>query len=115
MPDFDAFYEGLRTSAQLPTTSQPTPGDFLAVYEPLVADLAEREKARKAGATEQESQLGSLLGFFRERGMKVQGVDPAVDIARRATEKGIETIADFFTDKVGEDRGFPVVAPPPPR
>lgn len=48
------------------------------------------------------SNDGSLLGFFRERGMKVQGVDPAVDIARRATEKGIETIADFFTDKVGD-------------
>ena len=39
------------------------------------------------------SNDGSLLGFFRERGMKVQGVDPAVDIAGRATEKGIETIA----------------------
>jgi DegV family protein with EDD domain len=36
MPDFDAFYEGLRSSAQLPTTSQPSIGDFLAVYEPLV-------------------------------------------------------------------------------
>ena len=38
MPDFDAFYERLRSSAQLPTTSQPSIGDFLAVYEPLVQD-----------------------------------------------------------------------------
>ena len=38
MPDFDAFYEGLRTSAQLPTTSQPSIGDFLAVYQPLVEE-----------------------------------------------------------------------------
>src|SRR4051794_31443173 len=38
MPDFDAFYESLRTSAQLPTTSQPSIGDFLAVYEPLVEE-----------------------------------------------------------------------------
>jgi DegV family protein with EDD domain len=38
MPDFDAFYERLRSSAQLPTTSQPSIGDFLAVYEPLVED-----------------------------------------------------------------------------
>lgn len=37
MPDFEAFYDGLRTSAELPTTSQPSVGDFLAVYEPLVA------------------------------------------------------------------------------
>jgi fatty acid kinase fatty acid binding subunit len=29
------FYERLQTSAALPTTSQPTPGDFLAVYEEL--------------------------------------------------------------------------------
>src|SRR3954449_4911656 len=38
MPDFDAFYETLRTSAQLPTTSQPSIGDFLTVYEPLVEE-----------------------------------------------------------------------------
>jgi len=37
MPDFDAFYEQLRTLDQLPTTSQPSIGDFLEVYEPLAA------------------------------------------------------------------------------
>ena len=31
----DRFYERLQTEAQLPTTSQPTPGDFLATYEEL--------------------------------------------------------------------------------
>jgi DegV family protein with EDD domain len=31
------FYERLRTAAELPTTSQPTPADFLAVYEELSA------------------------------------------------------------------------------
>jgi DegV family protein with EDD domain len=31
----DAFYERLRTAPVLPTTSQPTPQDFLAVYEEL--------------------------------------------------------------------------------
>ena len=36
MPDFDAFYERLRTAPELPTTSQPSIGDFLAVYEPLL-------------------------------------------------------------------------------
>ena len=35
--DLRGFYDGLRTAATLPTTSQPSIGDFLAVYEPLVA------------------------------------------------------------------------------
>ncbi len=35
--DLDAFYARLRASDALPTTSQPSVGDFLAVYEPLVA------------------------------------------------------------------------------
>ena len=33
--DLDAFYDGLRSAASMPTTSQPSIGDFLAVYEPL--------------------------------------------------------------------------------
>jgi DegV family protein with EDD domain len=36
--DLAAFYERLRTAASLPTTSQPSIGDFLAVYEPFVRD-----------------------------------------------------------------------------
>jgi DegV family protein with EDD domain len=35
--DLDAFYDGLRDQSDLPSTSQPSPGDFLAVYEPLLA------------------------------------------------------------------------------
>ncbi|MDX6508624.1 MAG: fatty acid kinase fatty acid binding subunit [Gaiellaceae bacterium] len=31
----EAFYARLRTADELPTTSQPTPGDFLAAYEQL--------------------------------------------------------------------------------
>jgi len=33
----ERFYERLQTAPELPTTSQPTPGDFLAVYEELAA------------------------------------------------------------------------------
>jgi fatty acid-binding protein DegV len=35
--DPDAFYARLRDAHETPTTSQPTPGDFLAVYEELAA------------------------------------------------------------------------------
>ena len=34
--DLDAFYARLRGDHDLPTTSQPSLGDFLAVYEPLL-------------------------------------------------------------------------------
>ena len=36
--DFDAFYERLRASENGATTSQPSIGDFLEVYEPLLAE-----------------------------------------------------------------------------
>jgi DegV family protein with EDD domain len=36
--DYDAFYEELRRAEALPTTSQPSVGDFVAVYEPLLAE-----------------------------------------------------------------------------
>lgn len=36
LDSFDAFYERLRTDPNLPTTSQPSIGDFLAVWEPLL-------------------------------------------------------------------------------
>ena len=35
--DFPAFFEELRTAEKLPTTSQPSVGDFTAAYEPLLA------------------------------------------------------------------------------
>jgi DegV family protein with EDD domain len=36
MPNFDEFYRRLRSTDRLPTTSQPSIGDFLDVYKPLV-------------------------------------------------------------------------------
>jgi DegV family protein with EDD domain len=39
--DYDAFFEELRAAEHLPTTSQPSVGDFTSVYEPLLADGGE--------------------------------------------------------------------------
>lgn len=39
--DCGAYYEQLAAGESLPTTSQPSIGDFLAVYEPLLADGTE--------------------------------------------------------------------------
>src|SRR5690348_1858314 len=34
--DYDAFYDFLRSGGELPSTSQPSIGDFLEVWEPLL-------------------------------------------------------------------------------
>src|SRR3954470_6679089 len=36
LPDYDGYYDFLRSAGELPSTSQPSVGDFLNVYEPLV-------------------------------------------------------------------------------
>ena len=38
MEDFDAFYDSLRSAEEMPTTSQPSIGDFLSVWEPLLRE-----------------------------------------------------------------------------
>src|ERR671932_2240824 len=39
--DYPAFFQELRAAESLPTTSQPSVGDFVSVYEPLLADGGE--------------------------------------------------------------------------
>ncbi len=41
LPGFDAFYDYLRSTRELPSTSQPSVGDFLSVYEPLIEQGAD--------------------------------------------------------------------------
>jgi DegV family protein with EDD domain len=112
MPNFDAFYERLRTAEQLPTTSQPSIGDFLEVYEPLIADghdvvsihisgglsgtvdsarqakerLAERRLGDRVTIVDSESACGGLgLVVLAAARAAAAGADVA-EVVERATE-----------------------------
>src|SRR3954470_16204463 len=74
LPDYDAFYEHLRTShGDLPSTSQPSVGDFLAAYEPLIEDGADILSIHLSGGIS-----GTVRAAEQARDALVErGVDPA--------------------------------------
>jgi DegV family protein with EDD domain len=78
MESFDPFYERLRTDPDLPTTSQPSIGDFLAVWEPLLDEGRDIVSVHLAGGIsgtcESARQAHSLLA---ERGLgdRVEVID----------------------------------------
>jgi SAM-dependent methyltransferase len=45
------------------------------------------------------SNVGVLLGAFKNAGMRVQGIDPAPNIVEIANNNGIDTLCDFMTIK----------------
>lgn len=49
------------------------------------------------------SNDGTLLRFFKNAGFQVHGIDPAKEIARKATQSGIETTASILTPEVAKN------------
>jgi DegV family protein with EDD domain len=78
MNGFDAFYARLASDPELPTTSQPSIGDFLAVWEPLLEQGRDIVSIHLAGGIsgtcEAARQAHGLLG---ERGLgeRVEVID----------------------------------------
>ncbi|MBI5247356.1 MAG: methyltransferase domain-containing protein [Elusimicrobia bacterium] len=48
------------------------------------------------------SNDGTCLRFFKEHGMRVVGVDPAIQIAQAANRAGIETVGEFFSFELAQ-------------
>ena len=98
----EEFYARLRTASDSPTTSQPTPGDFLAVYEELASyeriyslQLSAKlsgtfESARTAAAelgdkvrvvdTETASAAIAILGFAIQRRLERGASDEEIHV-----------------------------------
>src|SRR5258708_1069025 len=78
MDGFDAFYERLGSAPEMPTTPQPSIGDFLAVWEPLLQDGQDVVSVHLAGGIsgtcEAARQARDLLA---ERGLaeRVEVID----------------------------------------
>lgn len=74
--DYGAYYAGLRDLTQLPTTSQPSIGDFLSVYEPLLEEgnevLSIHLSGGLSGTVGSAAQAREQLG---ERAQRVRLVD----------------------------------------
>lgn len=111
--DYDAFFEELRSAEQLPTTSQPSVGDFTAAYEPLLADGREvvsiHISGGLSGTPEAARQAKEALEREGGGGERVHVVDSTtaagglgfmVLTAARAAEQGAsaEQVAERATE-----------------
>jgi fatty acid kinase fatty acid binding subunit len=102
------FYEKLRTSPALPATSQPTPQDFLAVYEELsgYGRIYSLQVSSRVSGTFQSAVLAAAeMGEERVRVVDTSSVSLAVAmlshaiqrrLARGTTDEEIEALIERF-------------------
>ena len=107
----EAFYERLAAASVLPTTSQPTPHDFLSVYEELVASGYERiysvHLSSKLSGTFQSASLAAReLGADRVVLVDSGTVSLACALLALAIERRLEagTTAEDLDALVGRFR-----------
>jgi len=88
-----AFYERLRTAPELPTTSQPTPGDFLAAYEELGSYeriLSVHIAARLSGTFQSAGTAAAQLGDGRVRTIDSESASVAISMLALAIQRRLE-------------------------
>ena len=108
------FYARLRTSTVMPTTSQPTPGDFAAVYDELAGferDLlapSVREVLRERGRARSSARLsrpgsGSASSTRRRRRSASRCSASALQrrLERGTTDEEIEELVETFKRDAG--------------
>jgi DegV family protein with EDD domain len=93
--DIDAaeFYERLRGSSVFPTTSQPTPGDFLAVYEELTAYervFSLHVSARVSGTFASAETAAAELGDGRVRAIDTETASASIAMLALAIQRRLE-------------------------
>ncbi len=98
--DYGAYYEHLRAAPEVPTTSQPSIGDVLGVWEPLLEaghDIVSIHfSAKMSGTFESARQARAELG---ERGSRVE----VLDSATACGGQGLMLLAASAAAKTGAD------------
>ena len=87
------FYERLRTTAELPTTSQPTPADFLACYEELAGYeriLSLHIASKLSGTFQSAGTAADMLGDGRVRTVDTQTASAAITMLGMAIQRRLE-------------------------
>ncbi len=90
----DELYERLRTAETLPTTSQPSPGDFLAAYEELGGYdriLSLHIPAKLSGTVESARRAGEELGDGRVRAIDAGTVSAGLALLALAVQRRLES------------------------
>ena len=90
----DRFYERLRTASELPTTSQPTPADFLAAYEDLAPDyehiLSLQISSTLSGTCGSARTAAELLGGDKVRVIDTRTVSASIALLALGVQRRLE-------------------------
>jgi len=89
----EAFYERLRSADQTPTTSQPTPADFLAAYEDLAGYeriLSVHIAGKLSGTLESARTAAQMVGSDRVRTIDSESASVAIAMLGLAIQRRLE-------------------------
>ena len=103
MADLDRFYDEIRSAEQWPTTSQPSVGDFVAAYEPLLAEgkdvVSVHISEAVSGTCDSARQAAEILTAEGKGGERVR----VVNSQSAAGGMGLIALAAARGAKRGED------------
>jgi DegV family protein with EDD domain len=104
MDGFDGFYRRLGSDPELPTTSQPSIGDFLAVWEPLLEEGRDIVSIHLAGGISGTCEAARQAhGLLSERGLG-ERVE-VIDCETACGGMGLLVLAACAVARAGADRG----------